>query len=199
MDPGSPALLEDSLPIERSGKPVFMEGEPCLFKDIQILIQEPGNLLSMGQKGLCIIDVILPTFRWKREASVAQVDSIETNEPFKVRALSQQNEEAEENGGGSRVGELRAWPKFAGPWLAVRQGGLNKASRSSGWYPTASQQETRLQAFHSKKLDSANSPREPAGRSFQGPDHNPGWLTPWSRPKTCSRDQRPRLHLQNGD
>nr|CAI9698184.1 unnamed protein product [Rangifer tarandus platyrhynchus] len=146
-------------------------------------------MLPIGQKGLCITDVILPTFSWKREPIVAQVDSIETNEPLKVRALSQQKEEAEENGGGSRVGGLRAWPKFAELWLAVRQGGLSKASRSSGWYPTASQQETRLQAFHSKKLYSANSPRELGGRFFQGPDYNPGCLTPWSWPKTCSRDQ----------
>ena len=99
-----------------------MEGEPCLFKDIQILILEPGNLLPMGQKGLCIIDVILPTFSWKREASVAQVDSIETNEPLKVWALSQQNE-AEENGGGSRAGELRAWPKFCWALAGSETGG----------------------------------------------------------------------------
>ena len=55
-----------------------------------------------------MIDVILPTFRWKREAGVAQVDSIKTYEPLKVRALSWQNEEAEEKGGRSRVGELQA-------------------------------------------------------------------------------------------
>ena len=140
----------------------------CLFKDIQTLILEPGNLLPVGQKGLCIIDVILPTFRCKREAGVAQVDSIKTYEPLEVRALSWQNEEAEEKGGRSRVGELRAWLKCAELWLAGKQGGLSKASRSSGWYSTASQQETWLQAFHSRKLYSANSSRELASRFFQG-------------------------------
>ena len=50
----------------------------------------------------------------------------------------------------------------------MRQRGLSQASRGSGWYLTASQQETRLKDFHSKKRHSANSPRELASRFFQG-------------------------------